>query len=100
MSSIGEAVRRRAYQLWEQAGQPEARNEEFWSVTVAELEGRLPTLEQRVEALGPPFEEPPALAVQHGIPVGMPGGRIVEQGVDAEGLENLFMPHSPRKPER
>src|ERR1700733_13571405 len=100
MSSIGEAVRRRAYELWEQAGQPEGRNEEFWFAAIAELEGRLPTLGERVEALGPPFEEPSALAVQHGIPVGMPGERIVEQGVDAEGLENLLMPHSPRKAAR
>jgi len=100
MSSIGEAVRRRAYELWEQAGQPEGRNEEFWFAAIAELEGRLPILEERVEALGPPFEEPSALAVQHGIPVGMPGERIVEQGVDAEGLENLLMPHSPRKADR
>ena len=100
MSSIGEAVRRRAYELWEQAGQPEGRNEEFWFAAIAELEGRLPTLEERVEALDPPFDEPPALAVQHGIPIGMPGERIVEQGVDAEGLENLLMPHSPRKADR
>jgi hypothetical protein len=100
MSSIEEAVRRRAYELWEQAGEPEGRSEEFWFAAIAELEGRLPTLEERVEALGPPFEEPSALAVQHGIPVGMPGERIVEQGVDAEGLENLLMPHSPRKADR
>jgi hypothetical protein len=97
MSSIEEAVRRRAYELWEQAGQPESRGDEFW---FAAIEGKSPTFDERVEALGPPFEEPPALAVRHGIPVGMPGERIVEQGVDAEGLENLLMPHSPRKADR
>ena len=100
MSSIEEAVRRRAYELWEQAGQSEGRTDEFWHAARAELEGRPPTLEERVEALGPPFEEPPALAVKHGIPVGMPGERIVEQGVDDEGLENLLMPHPPRKADR
>jgi hypothetical protein len=78
-------------------GQPAGRNEEFWFAAIDELEGKSPTFEERVEALGPPFEEPPALAVQHGIPVGMPGERLVEQGVDAEGLENLLVPHSPRK---
>jgi hypothetical protein len=100
MSSIEEAVRRRAYELWEQAGQPEGRTDEFWHAARAELEGRPPTLEERVEALGPPFEEPPALAVKHGIPVGMPGERIVEQGVDDEGLENLLMPQPSRRADR
>ena len=38
MSSIEETVRRRAYQLWEQAGQPEGRSEEFWFAARAELE--------------------------------------------------------------
>ena len=54
MSSIEETVRRRAYELWEQAGQPEGRSEEFWFVAIAELEGKPPTFEERVEALGPP----------------------------------------------
>jgi len=97
MSSIEETVRRRAYELLEQAGQPEGQSEEFWFAAIAELEGKPPTFEERVEALGPPIVEPPKLAVQHGIPVGMPGERIVEQGVDDEGLENLLMPHSSRK---
>ena len=51
MSSIEETVRRRAYELWEQAGQPEGRSEEFWFVAIAELEGKPPTFEERVEAL-------------------------------------------------
>ena len=100
MSSIGEAVRRRAYELWEQAGQPEGRSEEFWFVAIAEVEGKPPTLEERVEALGPPIVEPPGFAVRYGVPVGMPGERIVEQGVDDERLENLLMPRSPRRADR
>ena len=75
MSSIEEAVRRRAYELWEQAGEPEGRSEEFWFAAIAELEGKPPTLGERVEALGPPIVEPPNLAVRHGVPVGMPGER-------------------------
>lgn len=99
MSSIEEAVRRRAYELWEQAGEPEGRSEEFWFAAIAELEGKPPTLGERVEALGPPIVEPPNLAVRHVVPVGMPGERIVEQGVDDEGLENLLLPHSSGKVE-
>jgi hypothetical protein len=97
MTSIEEAVRRRAYELWEQAGQPEGRSEEFWFAAIAELEGEPPTFEERVHALGPPIAEPPALVVRYGIPSGMPGERIVEQGVDDEGLENLLTPPSLRK---
>jgi hypothetical protein len=36
----------------------------------------------------------------NGIPVGMPGERMVEHGVDDEGLENLLMPYSSRKTDR
>ena len=96
MSSIEEAVRRRAFELWEQAGQPEGRSEEFWFAAIAESEGKPPTLKERVEALGPPIVEPPNFAVRHGIPVGMPGERIVEQGVDDAGLENLLIPRPSR----
>jgi Protein of unknown function (DUF2934) len=96
MSSAEEAVRRRAYELWEQAGQPEGRSEEFWHAAIAELEGKPLTFEEKVEALGPPIAEPPALAVGRGIPIGMPGERLVEQGGDDEGLENLLMRPSSR----
>jgi hypothetical protein len=96
MSSIEEAVRRRAYELWEQAGAPEGRSEEFWLTAIAELEGKPPTFEGKVEALGPPIVEPPSLVVRYGVPTGMPGERVVEQGVDDEGLERLLAPHSLR----
>ena len=92
MSSIEEAVRRRAYELWEQAGQPEGRSEEFWFAAIAELGGEPPTVEERAEALAPPIIEPPKFAVRRGVPVGMPGERLVEQGVDDEGLEKLLTP--------
>ena len=35
-----EQVRRRAYELWEKAGQPEGRGEEFWHQAAAELTAR------------------------------------------------------------
>ena len=96
MTSMDEHIRKRAYELWEQAGQPEGRSEEFWHAARADIGGNA-TIKEKVDSLGPPFEEPPVLAVQHGIPVGMPGERIVEQGVDDEGLENLLVPRaSPR----
>ena len=85
MSSIEEAVRRRAYELWEQAGQPEGRSEEFWFAAIAELEGKPPTFEERVEALGPPIVEPPEFAVRHGIPVGMPGERSSSKASTTKG---------------
>lgn len=31
-------IRERAYRLWEQAGQPEGREEEFWHQATAEIE--------------------------------------------------------------
>ena len=36
---------------------------------------------RRSTNLRPPIEEPPEIAFRHGIPVGLPGERIVEQGV-------------------
>lgn len=34
-----ERIRARAYQLWEEAGQPQGRDEEFWSRAVQEVGG-------------------------------------------------------------
>ena len=85
MSSIGEAVRRRAYELWEQAGQPEGRSEEFWFEAIAQLEGKSPTFEERIEALGPPIVEPPGFAVRYGVPVGMPGSASSSKGSATKG---------------
>jgi len=56
MSSIEEGVRRRAYELWENAGQPEGRSDEFWFAAIAELEGEPPP-EEGVEFPGPPIAE-------------------------------------------
>ena len=91
MSSIEDAVRRRAYELWEQAGMPEGRSDEFWRAAAAELHAP-ETMKERVDALGPPIVEPPAVAVQHGAPVGRPGERIVEQGVIDDRIEDLLIP--------
>jgi Protein of unknown function (DUF2934) len=95
MSEIEEAIRRRAYELWEQAGMPDGRSDEFWHAARLELDAK-ETIEEKINELGPPIVEPPVIAARHGAPVGSPGERIVEQGVIDEGIENLLMP-SPRR---
>jgi hypothetical protein len=96
MDEIEHVIRRRAYELWEQAGCPEGRNEEFWHAARAEIEGE-GAGNAPVEELGPPIEEPPEVAFRHGIPVGLPGERIVEQGVIDDRLEDLLNPIPGRK---
>ena len=39
MDDIEHVIRRRAYELWEQAGCPEGRGDEFWHAARAEIEG-------------------------------------------------------------
>jgi hypothetical protein len=91
MNDIEILVRRRAYEFWEQAGRPEGRSDEFWHAARADIEGESAE-DPPVDALAPPIEEPPSIAVQHGFPVGMPGERIVEQGVIDGGLEDMLDP--------
>ena len=40
MSLTEETIRERAYQLWDQAGRPEQRSQEFWFAAKAELESK------------------------------------------------------------
>ena len=55
--------------------------------------------EAPVDELGPPIEEPPVVAFQHGIPVGLPGERIVEQGVIDDRFEEMLNPIPRRRPD-
>jgi hypothetical protein len=80
MDDIEGVIRRRAYELWQQAGCPEGRSDEFWHAARAEMAGEGAD-EAPVGELGPAIEEPPAVAVEREIPVGTPGERIAEQGV-------------------
>lgn len=96
MSDIEEAIRRRAYELWERAGSPESRSDEFWRAARLEL-GAKETMEEKIDELGPPIVEPPVIAVRHGAPVGRPGERIVEQGVIDDGIEDLLIPSPSRR---
>ena len=98
MDDIEHAIRRRAYELWEQAGCPEGRSDAFWHAARAEIEGE-GVDEAPVDELGPPIEEPPVVAFQHGIPVGLPGERIVEQGVIDDRLEEMLNPIPRRRPD-
>ena len=68
MDEIEDVIRRRAYELWQQAGCPEGRSDEFWRAARAEMAGEGAD-EAPVGDLGPPIEERPAVAVEHGISV-------------------------------
>ena len=50
MSDIEEAIRRRAYELWEHAGSPESRSDEFWHAARLEL-GAKETMEEKIDDL-------------------------------------------------
>jgi hypothetical protein len=92
MAHINDEIRDRAYLLWEQAGRPEGRSEEFWFLAQQEMYGGAATSDGPEGAMLPPAEEPPEVAAQHGVPTGMPGERIAEQGVLDDRLEEMALP--------
>jgi len=96
MSEQEEDVRRRAYRLWEEAGRPEGRSEEFWLAAEREVLGRIDD-SIAFDPFEPPVDEPPEVAFQHGVPVGMPGERIAEQGVLDDRLADLIHVRRPRR---
>src|SRR5580704_12945842 len=49
MSDIEEAIRGRAYELWEHAGRPEGQSDEFWHAARLEL-GAKETIEGKIDA--------------------------------------------------
>ncbi len=59
MSARVEAIRELAYELWEQAGKPDGRSDEFWFAARYELERREETGETRFGAPARPCMEPP-----------------------------------------
>lgn len=92
MSDVERQIRERAYLLWEQAGHPHGRAEEFWFLAQQEMYGGAVTSDGPEGVLLPPAEEPPVVAAQHGVPTGMPGERIAEAGVLDDRLEELALP--------
>jgi len=85
MSDAEELIRERAYLLWEQAGQPDGYSEAFWFAARQEIEGETPAEDVPEGSLSPLAEEPPGFAARFGVPTGMPGERIAEQGVLDDG---------------
>ena len=51
-SSVEERVRRRAYILWERAGRPEGRSDEFWEKACDDVEREL--MEEQEHAIQRP----------------------------------------------
>jgi hypothetical protein len=43
-----EEIQTRAYQLWEEAGRPEGRDQEFWHQAERELTEKMQSLEQEI----------------------------------------------------
>ncbi len=97
MSDGQEGIRQRAFALWERAGCPEARSEEFWYAARREIEGDDAIDATPVDPFEPPIDEPPEVAFEHGAPVGMPGERIAEQGVEDDRLADLLPPIRGRR---
>jgi hypothetical protein len=89
MKDLEETVRRRAYMLWEEAGRPEGRSDEFWLAAEMDILGKIDN-SIRFDPLDPPIDEPQEVALQHGAPVGMPGERNAEQGVEDDRLADLI----------
>jgi Protein of unknown function (DUF2934) len=85
-----ETIRRRAYHLWQEAGSPDGRSDEFWHAARAEVEGPNAKDDTLFDPFEPPIDEPPVVAFQHGVPVGMPGERIAEQGVLDDRLIDML----------
>ena len=73
MSAMEEVIRKLAYELWEQAGRPDGRSDEFWFAARFEFERREETGETQLGApvrqrvgVGPQGNRP---AVSCGYPV-------------------------------
>jgi len=54
MSAIEEMIRKRAYELWEQAGCPDGRSYEFWFAARTEIEAAQSSNRQEPRAKAPP----------------------------------------------
>ena len=63
MSALDEMIRKRAYELWEKAGMPQGRSDEFWFAARAEFESGAPPAEKReADAPVPPPKASPSAA--------------------------------------
>ena len=71
MSGIQELVRERAYELWQQAGGPEGRSDEFWFAAEHELEDETAMADGEAGILVPSVDEPPVVVIDLGAPTGV-----------------------------
>ena len=61
MTTLEEMIRKRAHELWETAGMPQGRSDEFWFAARAEFERKAPPAEKReADAPVPPPKASPA----------------------------------------
>ncbi len=58
MSARDEMIRKRAYELWEKAGMPQGRSEEFWFAARVEFETKAPPAEKQETAAPVPAPKP------------------------------------------
>ena len=68
MSGIQELIRERAHELWQQAGGPKGRSDEFWFAAEHELEDKTAMADGEVGSLIPPVDEPPVVVIDLGAP--------------------------------
>ena len=90
MSDTEHRIRERAYLLWEQAGRPHDRGDEFWYVARQEIEAGPGESEyDRIDF--PPearsVEEPPTLAIEAGVPGEIPADSLSLNPAEAEAAE-------------
>ncbi len=60
MSDLEKLVREKAYALWERAGRPEGRGDEFWHAAKLEVEAGVSASEELEKSVDPAAEAPPA----------------------------------------
>jgi len=74
MTTLEEMIRKRAYELWEKAGMPQGRSDEFWFTARAEFESEAPAAEKReADAPVPPPKASPAPPAAKGSAAARPG---------------------------
>ena len=68
MSGIQEATRERAHELWQQAGCPEGRSDEFWFAAERQLEYGTAAIDGEADTFIPAVDEPPVVVIDLGAP--------------------------------
>jgi hypothetical protein len=76
MSGTQKCVQARAYELWQQAGTPEGRSDEFWVAAENELEYgeseyEIATVDGEADTFIPAVDEPPVVVIDLDAPTGV-----------------------------